>query len=287
MNYPSFTVILHWVQIVISFYNLYLQNALPFASNITIPCAGQSPRPFDIHVSSSSNIETPADRAVIHIKLSAKGLKQDRVSKDLKATHDEVMNFLRPLTEIQSMTDGNQTNITSLPPIVDLSVDAFKADSRRRTSTMFGEKPLYEASTDIEAEFADVNALGRIIARLSRTPRVDFDWLKWKLSDEARKDVISRCKQEAGNKLMQTVQDYTKPMGFERARPKDIREHIQTGNDQVLLSRMQDQFWAHAELAFDAMDETDKGRNDVQFVYDFEPKTLQIQTELCGDFEVW
>lgn len=283
MYLPSFTVILHWVQILISFYNLYLQNALPFAPITGTNVSDPSQRPVEVHVSSSSILAVTADRAVISVKLYSEGPQQDSVSEEVKTSQAELMRLLRPLSQSETAKNGSQTLLTPEPPIVDLSVNTFKANSHRRRSTIFGEKPIYEASIETEAEFADFDALGHVIAKLSQTPRLAFNWMTWKLKDETRDDAISRCQQDAARKLMRNVRDYTSLMGLEHVRAKSVRENRRLKNEGVVLSKMEADFGGHYEADFGILPDP----HSVQDAIEFEPKTFEIRAELVAEFDVW
>lgn len=282
MDLPSLTVFLHWIQIFVSFYNLYVQNAWPFGAIGNSSITDVGPKPLSISVGSSSTFKVLADRGTISITISSEGLNQQRVSEEVRSANEEAMDILKPYTQPASPINGSQAAFTG-PSVTHLSVNTFKAHSHRRHQNIFGtEKPLYEAKIDIEAEFSDVVALGRVLARLAPMKNVVINWLKWTLRDETRADLESKCRQEAARKLVTKMEDYTRPLGLEHFRATYFSERHRRNREpwgEIAFMRMEESLPTHDEL------DVDSGPPPAS--YEFEPQKLEIKSEIEANFDVW
>ena len=289
MKLPPLSLLLHWIQIAIGFYNLYIQNALPFGPiGLTNNTAVTAPA-TELHVSGSSELKVNADRAVISVKASSEGLKQAKVADEIQSSHNEVMGMLRPLTAEGLLPNGSQTTENINPAIVGLRVNTFKADTRRKTPSFWGgDKPVYEASVEFEAEFADFQALGQVVAKLTRTKRIQIRWLKWMLKEETRAQAISKCQQDVGYKLYTKVKDFVEPMGLHHARPIQIWEKGVIHEKSMVKTMSSHDFVTHDEEdGLFATTEASLKSSKSQEVHDFEPREIEIRSDLEATFEAW
>jgi hypothetical protein len=212
------------------------------------------------------------------------------VSEEIRSSQNDLMALLRPLTQYQNdhTQSANETQVPltspATPAIVRLGVNTFKANSHRTRQTILGEKPLYEASAEYEAEFADFDALGTIILGLTRTPRTRITSLKWKLSDTAREEAISKCQRDGTRMLSTKAWDTARTLGLRDVRAVEVHEKESDRRwerSQVLLDR--DHFYSHDELggfaAYRMVDEAAR--------VEFEPQTLGYEVHLEGRFEAF
>ena len=290
MEPPSLAVFLHWFQLIVSFYNLYVQNAWPFGPSTNVADLGFAP--VKMHMSGSHSTQVPADRAVLSINIKAEGSSQQRVADEIKASQDNIMDMLRPLSEAPfEVVASGETNFTqhqtgqvSESAIVNLGVNTFNAASPYSQQTIFGEKPIYVAKVDVQAEFASLEALGYVIAKLLRTPRVRIESLMWKLSDDSKAAALSKCQRGAAQNLGGKAVDFATTLGLPNVRPVSINERPHSNRVDRIRMRGRNMF-EHDE--YDMLTTATEPLPTYQERTQFEARTLQFEVELDGEFQAW
>jgi hypothetical protein len=217
--------------------------------------------------------------------VTAEGTNRDRVYEDISATQNQLMELLQPLArkranpsqslrQNQSPMDDNE-----MPAIVRLGVNDFEANSLRRKQTFLGEKPLYAANADYEAEFADFDALGEIVYKVTRVASTKITSIAWKLSDGMREHAKSKCQFTAARLLMNKARDLAGRLGLHDIRTVSIHERSprQLQEFQGASIKSEDMIM-HDELGDELMNEP---------ALQFEPRTLGLHVDLEGEFEAF
>lgn len=266
-----------------------------------IPSYLSAPKPISISLEGESSITVPANRATIALRIHSEGHSQIKVADVVRKTADEILSTLRPLAQAtpqpQSETDSSNdttSNITTEsigifePAIVDLSVTSFRSHSYRKPSGVLKlDTPQYESSMEISAEFRDFDALGILLAQVSKTPLVTIRSLKWTLDATTRRHLLVKCREQAMVDALEKAHAYVRPLGMDKVRAIRIRESYHRDEDLVMAdlfdSRIQ-----HDELGAGNGGEggSDEDEEPVDTMK-LEPRKLEIAAHLDGEFCAW
>lgn len=241
-------------------------------------------------------LTVPANRAIISMRIYSEGPKQEKVADEVRKTADEILGTLRPLALAQSQS-SNVTNATfngvepDEPAIVDLSVTTFRSYSYQKPGSFLNrETPQYESSVEVEAEFRSFDALGILLAQISKTPLVNVQFLKWTLDKTTERRLFSQCREQAMVDALEKVHAYVRPLGMDKVRAIRVTEGYRRSRAAVMadvanLAYQQgvDSLVMHDELVIGS------GMNDGKLLETFklESRTMEIAAQINGEFCAW
>ncbi|KIW63863.1 hypothetical protein PV04_08835 [Phialophora macrospora] len=259
-----------------------------------IPSYLSAPKPISVHLEGQSSISVPANRALISLRIYAEGPKQEKVADQVRKTADDILSTLRPLVQV-ALPPSDPTNTTTTLeedgefPIVDLSVTTFRSYSwlKPGSSILSREAPQYESSMEIEAEFRDFDALGLLLAQVSKQPAVSVQRLKWTLDNVTKKQLFAKVRSEAMVDALDKVRAYVRPLGMDKVRAIKFSEDRLQSRDVVLadLGRVSYQHdeMDYSQMTYGAM----KDEHTATEAFGLEPRTLEIVAQIDGEFCAW
>lgn len=276
------------------------QSIITVLCVLGIPSYLSAPKPISVSLEGESSITIPANRAIISLRIYSEGPKQDKVADDVRNAADDILGTLRPLSQAapstQSPLSQNLTNNATTdridpgePAIVDLSVTSFRSYSYQIPGSFLkSDTPKYESSIEIEAEFRCFDALGSLLAQVSKTPLVNVQSLKWKLDDTTKRKLLVKCREQAMVDALAKVHAYVRPLGMDKVRAIRVTESYQRSPGVVMADLMGD------GVRFQRGQETlmmgSSGMADEVMppeTLELEPKTLVIAAHLEGEFCAW
>ena len=256
-----------------------------------IPSYLSAPKPISIHLEGQSSITVPANRAVISLRIYAEGPKQEIVADHVRKTADDILATLRPLTQVSLPPADPSQNTTSYegyePPIVDLSVTTFRSYSwlKPGSSLLSREAPQFESSMEIESEFRDFNALGLLLAQVSKQSAVSVQSLKWTLDEITNKRLFSQRRSEAMVDALDKVRAYVRPLGMDKVRAIKLIESDRRSRDVVLADISGLRYQRDADMLYEYTSHDEE--LEVAEAFGLEPRTLEIVAQIEGDFCAW
>jgi hypothetical protein len=267
-----------------------------------IPTYLSAPKPISIHLGGSSSITVSANRANLALRLYAEGPKQDRVADELRKTADYILGVMRPLQQVSIPPVDPQNNFTGSideyePSIVDLSVTTFRTHSwlKYGTSIINRDTQQYESSMEIEAEFRDFDALGLLLAQVSKQPAITVRSLTWRLDDITKKRLFSQCRTEAMVDALDKVRAYVRPLGMDKVRATKLNEHQIRSREMVHADTRNFGYrgdYADDLVLHDEFDDYRASRSSSRTesppeAFGLEPRSLEIRAEIEGEFCAW
>lgn len=267
------------------------QSIITVLCVLGIPSYLSAPKPIAVSLEGKSSITVPANRAIISLRIYSEGPKQDKVTDDVRKTAEDILATLRPLAQVavstqQHPSSQNLTNNATTtridpdePAIVDLSVTSFRSYSYRKPASFLkSETPKFESSMEIEAEFRSFDALGRLLAQVSKTPLVSVQTLKWKIDDITKRQYLAKCREQAMVDALDKVHAYVRPLGMDKVRAIRVTESYQRSSGIVMADVMGEEM-----LMTMQHDELGDSAEPLQL----EPRTLVISADIEGEFCAW
>ncbi|KAK5047551.1 hypothetical protein LTR84_006648 [Exophiala bonariae] len=263
-----------------------------------IPSYLSAPKPISISLDGESSITVPANRATIVLRIHSEGQNQVKVADEVRKTADEIISTLRPLAQVTSqsqVSDGPINNVTTEKieileaAIVDFSVTSFRSHSYRKTgSFLTSDTPQYEATIGISAEFRSFDALGILLAQISKIPFVTIRSLKWTLDATTRRNLLIQCREQAMVDALEKVHAYVRPLGMDKVRAIRVRETYHH-NDDVVMADLFDPRVRRQIQPDEFASGGGEGENDEESVdtMKLEPRKLKIEAHLDGEFCAW
>lgn len=266
-----------------------------------IPSYLSAPKPISISLEGESSITVAADRATISLRIYSEGAKQDKVADEVRKTADEILSTLRPLAEIapessclggalpNNVTTTITTNCSKAtePAIVDLSVTAFRSYSFRKPGTFLNYETQYESTIEIQAEFRAFDALGILLAQVSKIPLVNVRSLKWSLDNATRRRLLVQCREQAMVDALDKVHAYVRPLGMDKVRAIRVRESYQRNSDVVMADLSGLRFQRDTSSSSGGGSSGSMDDDEPLDMMRLEPRKIEIAAHLDGDFCAW
>ncbi|KEF53183.1 uncharacterized protein A1O9_10631 [Exophiala aquamarina CBS 119918] len=279
------------------------QSVITVLCVLGIPSYLSAPKPISVSLEGESTITVPANRAIISLRIYSEGPKQDKVADEVRKAADEILGTLRPLAQVATSPSSHNltSNATTIsivpdePAIVDLSVTAFRSYSYQIPGSFLkSETPKYESSIEIEAEFRCFDALGSLLAQVSKIPLVNVQSLKWKLDDTTKRKLLVKCREQAMVDALEKVHAYVRPLGMDKVRAIRVTESYQRSSGVVMADllgggvRFQQgaDDWSRQETLMMGSSEL-PGDDQPSKTLKLEPKTLVIAAHIDGEFCAW
>lgn len=271
------------------------QSIITVLCVLGIPSYLSAPKPISVSLEGESTITVPANRAIISLRIYSEGPKQEKIADEVRKTADEILGTLRPLAQVapqpqpSNLTDNATIDRIEIaePAIVDLSVTAFRSYSYRKPGSFLNyETPQYESSIEIEAEFRSFDALGVLLAQISKTPLVNVRTLKWTLDDATKRKLLIKCREQAMVDALEKVHAYVRPLGMDKVRAIRVTESYQRNLGVVMADIPSVRFQRDPKLdmASSGMLMDDE---ELPETLTLEPRTLDISAQIDGEFCAW
>lgn len=259
-----------------------------------IPSYLSAPKPISVHLEGQSSIFVPADRAIVSLRIHAEGPKQDRVADEVRKAADDILATMRPLAQVSLPPSDNPQHNTSAyenyePAIVDFSVTTFRSYSwlKPGSSLLSRDTSQYESSMEIEAQFRDFDALGLLLAQVSKQPSISVRYLKWTLDETTKRQLYSKCRSQAMVDAIEKVRAYVRPLGMDKVRAISFSEEVVRSRDRVMADLSALSHAQHDELDVDdALLPGSEGTASSE-KFGLEPQTLEIAAQIDGQFCAW
>lgn len=291
------------------------QSIITVLCVLGIPSYLSAPKPISISLEGRASVSVPATRAIVALDVYAEGPRQDKVADDVRRTTDEMLALMRPLTELRAVEGAGSTtgpNCTTVvvdqsgggggggggggcgggggeqesPAIVTLSVNTFRSHSYQKPNLLLGQAPVYEARAEIEAEFRAFDALGELLAQVTKTPGVSVTSLRWTLDAATRRRMVAECREQATADALDKVRAYVRPFGMDKVRAIRIAETGRSSSSSSSRGLVFADAWS-SRVMHDELDGGAGGDENQRDVFGLEPRSLEIVAEIEGDFCAW
>lgn len=273
------------------------QSIITVLCVLGIPSYLSAPKPISVSLEGKFTMTVPATRAIISMRIYSEGPKQEKVADEVRKAADEILGTLRPLAQAQpqpsNITNATMVRIESYEPaIVDLSVTTFRSYSYQKPGSFLNrEAPRYESSMEIEAEFRSFDALGVLLAQVSKTPLVSVRSLKWTLDETTKKRLFAKCREQDMVDALDKVRAYIRPLGMDKVRAIRVTESYQRSGAAVMadMAGLRYQRGVDNLILQDELDTASGMMDDEQVpeAFGLEPRTLEIAAHINGEFCAW
>ena len=213
----------------------------------------------------------------------------------MRKAADDILGTLRPLAQVKPHPDIATNDTidgvlnTLEPAIVDFSVTTFRSHSYQKPRSFLNrEAPQYESSMEVQAEFRSFEALGILLAQVSKMPLVNVRSLKWTLDETTKKQLFTKCREQAMADALDKVRAYVRPLGMDKVRATRLDEDRYRQSRLFVMADMNAmRYEGNVESAV-MHDEGDIVDNsDAPEAFGLEPQTLEIVAHVDGDFCAW
>ena len=248
--------------------------------------------PVTITAQGTSTIFRRAERAVVTVYVSSEDTSQEKVSKEVTLTTNELRSMLKGLspktetgmsfplvnpwdTSWQISLRRDIGEVTPDAPVTYWKNSTLSTSSHRPTDDK-GRKldRLFYARTSFEIKVRNFERLGSLATTLSTMPLVSINRVEWRLTDATKASLASESRREAVKDAVIKAGDYAAVLG--RGKPEAVEVSDGTGNygsyAQGFHSRLAMHGGGHGH-----------GQQEGELL-DLEPESVQLNTTVTVKF---
>jgi uncharacterized protein len=248
--------------------------------------------PVTITAQGTSTIFRQAERAVVTVYVSSEGTSQEKVSKEVTLTANELRSMLKglsPKTEngmsfpLVNLRDSSR-QISLQRDVGEVTPDAPVTYWKNSTLSTSSYQPTddkgakldrqFIARTSFEIKVRDFERLGSLTTTLSTMPLVSIGQVEWRLTDATRASLASESRREAIKDAVIKARDYATILC--RGKPEAVEVSDGNGNfgsyGQGFRSRVAVHGGGHGN-----------GQQEDE-ILDLEPESVQLDTTVTVKF---